>query len=141
MVVIVSTASRAASSAHALGRDDFLVDALFCEAQLPFPNWRFPYLPAQAWALLFRIGWLFGYARGTESVHECRQRARQAALRLAALAAQQPILLMGHGVMNELIAKELLTMGWQGPPKTTGRYWDFSQYQKCGDGPVYTSDM
>lgn len=54
-VIVTSTAPRALSSVQALHHNDFEADAVFCEAQLPFALWRFPYLPPHVWAAFFTV--------------------------------------------------------------------------------------
>lgn len=124
-----STAPRALSSVQALGHTASVVDAVFCEAQLPFALWRFPRLSPFVWAAFFRLFWFFGYSRGSESMQATKIRAKTAALKLIALAEQGPVLLVGHGIMNRLIAKELIALGWTGPAKHQSKYWGASVYR------------
>jgi len=127
--IVASTAPRALSSVQALGYTASLVDDLFCEAQLPFALWRFPRLPPFVWAAFFRLFWFFGYSRGSESIQITKERAKTAARKLIALAEQGPVLLVGHGIMNRLIAKELIALGWNGPAKHRNNYWGASVYR------------
>ena len=123
-----STASRALSSVQALGLEATVADAIFCEAQLPFALWRFPNLPPQFWAAFFRLLWVFGYARGSDSIQATKTRAKVAAEQLISLAQKGPVLLVGHGIMNRLIAQELLDSGWANCTKHTSGYWSTSVY-------------
>lgn len=127
--IVASTAPRALSSVQALGYKASVIDAVFCEAQLPFAVWRFPRLSPIVWAVLFRLFWFFGYSRGSESIQVAKARARVAALKLVDLAGQGPVLLVGHGIMNRLIAKELIALGWVGPAKHRNSYWSTSVYR------------
>ncbi|WP_180278713.1 histidine phosphatase family protein [Janthinobacterium sp. 13] len=127
--IVASTAPRACSSARALGDLPFMQDAMFSEAGLPFALWKAPWLPAEAWAAIFRLLWLFGYARGSDSLQITRQRARAAAERLVALAARGPVLLVGHGIMNRLIGKELQALGWLARNRQGSRYWSMGVYE------------
>jgi len=132
-----SNAPRALSSLRLLERSPALADDLFREAELPYAAWPAPQLPPQAWAALFRLLWLGGYSRGCEPCREARERARRAAGHLRALADAGPVLLLGHGIMNRLIGRELQAAGWrrQGAP---GRgYWSFATYTAFAwDGPI-----
>lgn len=122
-VIVASTLPRAQSSASCLGHSSVRIDAVFREAALPFPSWRFPLLPPRAWAALLRAAWLLGYDRNTESLAAARLRAKVASARLVACAADGPVLLVGHGIMNRLIAQELKAAGWA-PATIHGRgYW------------------
>ncbi len=127
--IVASTASRALSSVEALGHTPAIADAIFCEAQLPFAPWRFPRLSPFVWAAFFRLLWFWGYANGSESLREASTRARAAARKLVALAGEGPVLLMGHGIMNHLIAKELRTAGWSGPTIPKIGYWSAGVYR------------
>lgn len=131
-VIAASTAARALSSVQALGVEVTVTDAVFCEAQLPFALWRFPYLPPQFWAGFFRLLWVFGYARGSDSLQATQTRAKFAAEQLIGLAQKGPILLVGHGIMNRLIAKELLASGWANHTRHPSRYWSTSVYTVPG---------
>jgi broad specificity phosphatase PhoE len=127
--IVASTAPRACSSARALGDLPFMQEAMFTEAELPFALWKAPWLPPEAWAVIFRILWLFGYARGADSLTITRRRARAAAERLVALAAKGPVLLVGHGIMNRLIGKELQALGWLARNSQGSRYWSMGMYE------------
>ncbi|MGZ8951502.1 MAG: histidine phosphatase family protein [Methylobacter sp.] len=107
--IVASTAPRALSSVQALGHTASVVDAVFCEAQLPFALWRFPCLSPFVWAT--------------------KTRAKTAARKLVSLAEQGPVLLVGHGIMNRLIAKELIALGWVAPAKHQGKYWSAGVYR------------
>ena len=128
--IVASTAPRASASARALGDLPFMQEAIFTEAELPFALWRAPWLPAEAWAVIFRLLWLFGYARGSDSLQITRRRARAAAERLVALAAKGPVLLVGHGIMNRLIGKELQALGWLARNRQGSRYWSMGVYEQ-----------
>ena len=128
--IVASTAPRACSSARALGDLPFMQEAIFSEAGLPFALWKAPWLPAEAWAAIFRLLWLFGYARGSDSLQTTRRRARAAAERLVALAARGPVLLVGHGIMNRLIGKELQALGWLARNRQGSRYWSMGVYEQ-----------
>lgn len=128
LTIVASTAPRALSSARALGKATFLEDAVFSEAELPFGLWRAPWLPPAAWAAIFRILWFFGYSRGSASLKDTQHRANAAARQLVALAMDGPVLLVGHGIMNRLIGKELQARGWTARTKQGSRYWSMSVY-------------
>jgi broad specificity phosphatase PhoE len=105
-------------------------DPLFAEAHLPYPEWNFPLMPSRFWRLAFRSAWFFGFASNTEPVRESRRRACDAAEKLIELAETHgSVLLMGHKIMNALIATELRRRGWKGPvlPLLSG-YWHPSRY-------------
>lgn len=127
-VIVSSTASRALTSVQALGHKASVVDRIFCEAQLPFTLWRFPRMPPNFWAAFFRVLWLLGYSRGADSIQVTKSRAKVAAQQLVALAEKGSVLLVGHGIMNRLIAKELMVLGCVSYSKHKSKYWSASVY-------------
>ena len=126
--IVTSTASRALSSVQALGHTASVADAVFCEAQLPFALWRFPRLPPFVWAAFFRLLWFFGYSRGADSIQVTKSRAKAAAQQLSSFTAKGHVLLVGHGIMNRLIAKELIALGWAARTNHESKYWSASVY-------------
>lgn len=127
--VFASDLPRAQSSARALGHPAPRIDALFREAALPFVCWRFPRLSPPVWAALLRLCWLLGYSRGAASLASARRRARAASAVLIARAADGPVLLLGHGVINRLIARELAAAGWQAATRHGRGYWGSVTYR------------
>lgn len=126
--IVSSTAPRALSSLNALGLAPVVTDSIFSEAELPYASLRFPRLLPTFWAAYFRILWFYGYSRNSESFHAAKNRAKAAAYKLVALAEQGSVLLMGHGIMNRLIANELGALGWVGPSKQNSQYWAGNVY-------------
>ena len=106
-------------------------ERVFREASLP----SLPSAPIQLdpmlWAGVARMGWFLGWSPGTESVRGARRRARIARHKLSALAtAHGSVMLVGHGLMNALIAWELRLAGWRGPLWASGSYWSAAVYRK-----------
>ena len=126
--IVSSNAPRALSSLQALSCKASVIDAVFCEAQLPTVSWRYPRLSPFFWTALFRILWFCGYAPNAEPVNAARNRARTAAEKLITLATNGPVLLMGHGIMNRLIAHELVALGWAKSAKHENGYWSSNIY-------------
>jgi broad specificity phosphatase PhoE len=128
-VIVSSNAPRALTSVQVLGLKPAVADALFCEAQLPYGRWRFPRLSPFTWVFIFRVLWMCGYSSGVESFGAARLRASAAAQQLQSLAGEGPVLLLGHGFMNRMIAKQLLADGWTRQKRNGSRYWSASVYQ------------
>lgn len=128
-VIVSSSAPRALSSVQALGLKPALVDALFCEAQLPSGHWKLPRLSPFTWAIILRVLWLCGYSRNVESAGVARRRASTAAKRLQSIASDGPVLLLGHGLMNRMIAKQLMADGWARQKRNGSQYWNATVYQ------------
>ena len=111
-IVLSSELSRTKETLKYLGKEAQHSDTIFNEAELPYANGKIVKLPATAWAVLFRIMWIFGYSKQSESYKEAKARAKLSADKLIAYAkADKSVLLVGHGVMNKLISKELIHSG------------------------------
>lgn len=74
--------------------------------------------------------WLCGFSRNVEPLGIAKQRAVQAVdiLVTSVKASNGPVLLMGHGVMNRLIAKELISQGWKERRRQGNGYWNAAIY-------------
>ncbi|MPS93264.1 histidine phosphatase family protein [Comamonas sp.] len=129
-VIITSNAPRALTSVRALGLQPAVVDAMFGEAQLPHGRWRQPRLSPFTWAFALRLAWLCGLSEGVESFRQARLRADTASQRLRSLAGQGPVLLLGHGFMNRLIAQQLTSAGWTRVEDRGNGYWGAKVYRK-----------
>ncbi len=131
--VVCSHLKRSLESAKALGFSEVRVtDKLFGETAIPhFTGGAIP-LPVSVWVVVLRLMWLLGFSRNGESLSNARRRANQAAARLVELAEEhQDVLLVGHGLMNHFIAKELRKCGWQGPSRLARGYWGFGSYVRA----------
>lgn len=130
--VVCSDLQRSLESAKALGIEDIhSVDALFREAALPhFDNGSLR-LPVGAWVAMLRVLWLFGFSRNGESFGKAKSRATDAAQRLIQLAHEhESVVLVGHGLMNHLIARALISSQWQGPAWPGSGYWGYGVYRR-----------
>ncbi|MEN5016912.1 histidine phosphatase family protein [Erwinia sp. Eh17-17] len=127
-IIVTSTLPRARSSLAKLGKAPSQVDALYCEVAMPVMSLNFPSLPPLLWLPLLRAMWLCGYAGQVESYTQARQRAILAAERLIQLSAEGNVLLVGHGIMNKLIARRLRKLGWLGEKHASSRYWSSAIY-------------
>lgn len=131
-VAICSTLNRSIESSTALGLESRVVIAPeFVEASLPsydVLNLRFS---EKFWLVFFRVMWFFGYSPNCESYSACKCRAKECANRLVEAAKEsESVVFVGHGILNRLIAKQLLKDGWHGSTKISRQYWRFSVYEK-----------
>ncbi len=111
-IVVTSKLSRTVQTLSLFNKKPNLSSEIFNEAQLPYSNRRFFKLPDKVWAPIFRVAWLFGYKNNSESFSEAKQRAELGADILIEFANDnRVVLLVGHGIMNRLIAKALLKKG------------------------------
>jgi broad specificity phosphatase PhoE len=130
--IVCSDLPRSVESANALkskGEHDILSDALFREMDLPCTNWTLLRLSPTIWVVLFRILWFLGFSPRCESYYSARLRAITGAQRLKELAAEHgSVLLVGHGLLNRFLAKELLSTDWEGSASPGKQYWEFGVY-------------
>jgi broad specificity phosphatase PhoE len=109
-----------------------LIDPCFREADLPSAFRSNLRLRPEMWALLARSAWFCGWSAGVESFRAARERASKAASVLRGHAeACGAVVLVGHGLMNILIAQQLRTAGWRGPRFPSPRYWTFGVYERA----------
>ena len=128
--ILSSPLPRALSSLRRLGCEPDSINEVFREADLPviqIPGLR---LSPSKWAALLRVMWLLGLSANVERLRMAKQRAIQATDILVTLAKQSngPVLLMGHGVMNRLIARELVSQGWKVQRRPGRDYWSAGVY-------------
>jgi len=128
--VITSPLRRSLESARLLAPASVpFTDALFREADLPCGFRSAARLRPDVWAVLARSAWFCGWSDGMESFAAARKRASQAAqLLLTRAAAHDAIAVVGHGMMNVFIARELRAQGWRGPRIPSRRHWSFGVY-------------
>lgn len=131
-LIACSNLSRSIQSAELLIEDKQLKsDRSYAEAGMPQAEWRLIKLAPKYWAILFRVGWYAGYSHNSESYTDAKDRASIAAQKLIDIAnTHQSVLLVGHGIFNRLLAKELRTLGWSGPRNPGSKYWDCAIYTK-----------
>ena len=130
-LVYCSDLRRAIESASCLTDPETVsVDPTFREPGLgpvAVPHWI--RLPVSVWMVVARIAWFMRVSDGPEPVDQARRRARDAAERLDADARQHGhVAVVGHALLNTLIAGELRQMGWRGPKRPGRHYWEQTTY-------------
>lgn len=135
--VFASPLRRSRESAVLLApRAAAVIAAEFREADLPFAFRSGLRLRPELWGLLARSAWFCGWSTGVDSLSVVRERAANAATLLRERAARDDtVALVGHGMMNILIARELRTTGWRGPRMPSRRHWGFGIYERGGSKP------
>lgn len=131
LISLCSPLPRAVSSLKTLGCEPVLIDEVFREADLPVYNIPGIRLSPFFWAVFFRIIWLCGMSRKAEPFGMAKRRAARATGMLVNFARNHdgPVLLMGHGIINRLIAKELMSLGWKEHSRPGKGYWSAGIYQ------------
>ncbi|WP_342754809.1 histidine phosphatase family protein [Pantoea sp. MBD-2R] len=126
--IITSPLLRARSSLAKLDREPASIDELFSEVSLPVMRLGYPHLPAAFWLTVLRTLWLCGYAGSVESFQQAERRAALAATTLIEHSSKGNVLLVGHGIMNKLIARELRKAGWLAEKHASSRHWSTAIY-------------
>lgn len=125
-VVVTSDLQRAIDSAHLMGAEISEQSSLLREARLPHPNmlpWSISWKTAIA---VCRVAWLFGYSRNADGIERDRTRARHAAKWLSVLAEEEDeVVVVGHGIMNRMIIKQLVSSGWSRTESSHDGYWSY----------------
>ncbi|PWD61864.1 histidine phosphatase family protein [Pectobacterium parmentieri] len=130
-LIISSPLPRALSSLSALGCEPDIIDDVFREADLPLIRIHGVKLPPTYWAVFFRVMWLCGMSNRAESLGMAKKRAFKAAELLVnhAKKSNRPVLLMGHGVMNRLIARELISLSCIENCRLGREHWNVGVYK------------
>jgi len=129
--VVCSELPRSLESAKALNNNNIVLsNSIFNEAGLPIANWQAVKLSPKAWAVVFRILWIFGYSNNSESIKEAKIRVSEAVEKLTEIASEhESVLFVGHGVYNRMLANELRRSGWSGPRNPGSKHWGFGVYE------------
>lgn len=128
--VVCSDLNRSIESAKKLNLNFIhLSDAIFRETDIPyFDNIRLT-LPVKVWVILLRVMWLFGFSKNGESFFQAKNRSKKAAGKLISLAQKnEKMVVVGHGLINRLIGKELEKKGWQAQKREGKSYWELKKY-------------
>ena len=130
--VVCSNLERSIQSANKIGFDKInYSDVLFSETNLPHFDRSLFTLPASMWVIMLRLFWLFGFSKNGESLTQAKLRSRRATSKLIKIAEENnKVILVGHGLMNRLIANNLRQLGWQGSPSPGKKYWSYGKYTK-----------
>ena len=130
--IVCSELPRSIETAKELNNNGIVLsDSIFNEAGLPSATWQAIKLSPKIWAVFFRILWLLGYSKGSESFKEAKSRASDAVEKLTETALEyESVLFVGHGVYNKILAVELRRRGWRGPKNPGSCHWAFGIYEK-----------
>ena len=127
--VFASHRPRATHTAELLGVPDRpIIDPQFREIEFPvdFPQ-QFQ-LSAITWTIIALTLWRLGYSKRCESLALARARARSAEDRLEHKTEAGSVVLVAHGGIDKLIAKELRRRGWKGPRLPYSWHWGCTTY-------------
>lgn len=130
-IAVCSDLRRSKESARALGFEEIhTADEVFREVALPHFKGGSIKLPLSMWGPIYRYLSIVGFSRNGESLFMAKRRAKAATSKLIELTREhKDVLLVGHGIINHFIAKELQARNWQGPSKPSAHFWDYSVYR------------
>jgi len=129
-ILICSNFKRSSQSIEIFDKIPFETNDIFNEAELPSLNWNLLKLNPKIWLIFFRILWLFGYSQNCESFKKTKLRAKKATEKLIELSNQdKTVILVGHGIMNKLIRKELILQKWNETKKVKSNNWDYGVFE------------
>ena len=129
-IIICSTLKRSKQSIEIFNKTPFETDDVFNEAEIPFSNWTLLKLNPRTWLIFFRILWFFGYSNNCESFKQTKLRAKKATKKLIELSDQnKTVILVGHGMINRLIRKELILQKWNETKKLKSNNWDYGVFE------------
>ncbi|MEO0769767.1 MAG: histidine phosphatase family protein [Cyanobacteria bacterium J06649_4] len=127
--VFASNRPRALHTAELLGVPmSPIVDPQFREIEFPVDFPRHFRFSALTWTVIALTLWRLGYSSKCESFTRAKQRARNAVDMLEGQTQEGSVVLVAHGGINRLIAKELRQRGWQGPRLPRSRHWGCTTY-------------
>lgn len=125
--VVCSGLKRSIDSVILLGAKINEKNPLFNEATIPELKGRWIKMKPVYWLLLFRTLSFLRVGRWARKLNETKTDAKNAAKRLQVLATQYDrVVLVGHGVMNWLIRKELKRIGWVKKTKEAHDNWGYT---------------
>ncbi len=129
--IISSTLRRSIDSVELVGKDVNEANALFNEAQIPVLEGQYIKLKPTSWLVLFRLLSLIGFGRWAVTLRETKIQAKEASKILLEHSEEHDnIILVGHGVMNWLIRKELLALAWKSEGKDAHGNWGMTVLTK-----------
>ncbi|MFD2924413.1 histidine phosphatase family protein [Halobacillus naozhouensis] len=127
-VVVTSDLLRSIESAKLLQPGiQAISDPLFSEVALPTLPANFPglKLPPGIWTALLRCLWFGGYSKQCEPLRFVKLKAGRAAHKLIQYSEDnKSVVLVGHGLFNLFIARELRRNGWKSQSKQSTKHWD-----------------
>ncbi|MGC1308369.1 MAG: histidine phosphatase family protein [Phormidesmis sp.] len=131
--VFASNRPRAMHTAELLGAKELrtapIINAQFREIEFPVDFSRHFRFSALTWSVIAIALWRLGYSARSESFAGSSQRAGSAVDLLEGYAlGQAAVVLVAHGGINRLIAKELRRRGWRGPRLPHSRHWGCTTY-------------
>jgi len=126
-IILCSNLKRSTESVRIFAKRASHINKLFNEVELPHSSWTMIKLKPSMWLIFFRILWFMGYSKNVESYDRAKKRAKLATKMLIELSNNsKSVTLMGHGLINRLIVKELLRCNYIKIKSTGNKNWSYS---------------
>lgn len=131
-ILVCSSLKRSIDSAAQLFRQPDVIDHQFREAELPSIVHLPLTLPVKNLFIVARCIWLLGGHKDCEGIRDFKTRVHDAASTLDHLSKQhQQVAVIGHGIFNSYLARELLRLGFNGPKRPTRLYGHGSCFERA----------
>lgn len=129
--IVCSDLSRSIESAKVLQREPNLISPAYRECEMPVTDGSRLKLPVNVWMSAMRGLQFTGIHPNAESISTFRLRSRQSATQLNALAGlHRSVMLIGHGLLNRSLHKQLLKLGWKVENRNASDdNWSYRSYQ------------
>ena len=129
-IVVASDLPRSKqSAARLMAHAGVRVESDLREAGLPHSLKFAVRAPASVWLVIARLAWWLNVVPADETIAAARLRAQRVTKILKTLAREYgSILVVGHGIFNSFIAKELRMSGWEGSTLRSSRFWSTATY-------------
>jgi broad specificity phosphatase PhoE len=128
--VVASDLRRSIESAQWLASSrEVHIEPALREAGLPDSIGTALRMPPGIWVVVARAAWWLDWCYSSETVRTAKYRAELATDQLCSLADQHgTVLVIGHGLLNRLIATQLSRRGWRGPRRIPTAYWAMATF-------------
>jgi broad specificity phosphatase PhoE len=130
--VVASNLRRSVESASLLvSPSDVHIDPELREAVLPPSIGVSIRMSPGIWVAVARVAWWLDWCPSDETLRATRQRAVRSADRLCSLARTRgSVAVVGHGMFNRMIARQLARRGWRGPIVVPRAYWGAARFTR-----------
>jgi len=129
-VFVCSELQRSQESLVLCKRKFYVSHAFFNEVDLPYGNWGRIKFSVSFWLVFFRILWFLRYSANGETFEKGKLRGKEATQKLIGYAENKKgVLLVGHGIMNQLIGRELIKRGWKCKETMKNHPWSYTVFE------------
>ena len=129
-IIICSRLKRSIDSVKIFNKNIFEINEIFNEFELPYFESHLPKFTPKVWLVFFRLLWFIGFSKNSESFKESQLRVNKSVDRLTELSKDyDTITLVGSGLINKFIGKELIKRNWINTKKLENNNLDFGVFE------------